>query len=756
MTCPKCDPAHNVRHSSTKQNGTHTKPTNRSKLFRVAVAGNPNSGKSTIFNALTGARQEVGNWPGKTVEKREGRLTIDDHTFEVVDLPGTYSLTPYSAEETIALDYLLDENPDVVIIVVDASNLERNLYLTVQIVEMGLSVVVALNMMDMVESRGISIDLDLLSRGLGQVHLVPTVARQAQGIEALKACILDLAITPPDNSQQAFKVDYGADIEAGITQLENLITGKKPRWLAIKLLENDPGIAARLADQAEALSCAQEEIRQLESITGDETDILITDRRYGYINGLVHQVVKRPGLDRFTLSDKVDRVLTHPAVGIPVFVAVMWFVFQMTANVSAYYLDWIDGVFGGPVTRWALAVLNLLGLGGSWVESMVVDGVIAGVGGVLVFIPVLMFMYFFIALLEDSGYIARAALLMDRSMRFIGLHGKSFIPMVLGFGCTVPAIYATRTLDNPRDRLLTGLLVPFMSCGARLPVYVVIGTAFFGANAGTLVFSMYMLGIVVAILVGLVLKRTLLRTEEDSPFVIELPPYRAPSIKGVLIHTWERTYDFIRNATTIILLVSICIWLLMSIPANAPPETRFAQVDTENSALAAVGGAIAPALKPAGFGTWEASSALITGFVAKEIVVSTLSQVYVGGEIEQAAEPTTFLQDLSEIGLTFLVATWDTLRGTVSLIPGVNLFGEAEEEAVDPSLAIALRGAFTPLSAVAYCVFVLLTVPCMATITTLRQEFGAKWMAFSIGLALVISWTAAVLVYQSGSLLGLG
>ncbi len=752
MTCPKCDHAQALRHDSTKQNDTQTNPTDQSKPFRVAVAGNPNAGKSTIFNALTGARQEVGNWPGKTVEKREGHLTIDSHDFEIVDLPGTYSLTPFSAEETIALDFLLDENPDVVVVVVDASNLERNLYLTIQIVEMGLPVIVALNMMDMVEARGISIDLDRLSHGLGQVHLVPTVARLARGTNELKDCILKLAMT---HNQQAFKVDYGADIEAGITRLENLITGRNPRWLAIKLLENDPGIAARLADQAEALHLAQEEIGQLESISGEEADILITDRRYGYINGLVHQVVKRPGIDRFTLSDKIDRVLTHPVVGIPVFIAVMWFVFQMTANISAYYLDWIDGVFGGPVTRWALAVLNLLGLGGTWVESMVVDGVIAGVGGVLVFIPVLMFMYFFIAMLEDSGYIARAALLMDRSMRFIGLHGKSFIPMLLGFGCTVPAIYATRTLDNPRDRLLTGLLVPFMSCGARLPVYVVIGTAFFGVNAGTLVFAMYMLGIVIAILVGLALKRTLLRTEEDSPFVIELPPYRAPSIKGVLIHTWERTYDFIRNATTIILLVSICIWLLMAIPADAPPEAHFAQVDTEHSALAVVGGAIAPALKPAGFGTWEASSALITGFVAKEIVVSTLSQVYVGGEIEEATEPTTFLQDLGEIGLSFLKATWDTIRATISLIPGVNLFGEAEEEAVDPALAVALRGAFTPLSAVAYCVFVLLTVPCMATITTLRQEFGGKWTAFSIGLAMAVSWTAAVLVYQGGLLLGI-
>ncbi|HOA24156.1 MAG TPA: ferrous iron transport protein B [Aggregatilineales bacterium] len=742
--------------------------------FHVALAGNPNCGKTTIFNALTGARQHVGNWPGKTIERKEGQIELHGYDFTLVDLPGTYSLSAFSAEEIVAMDYLLDARPDVVVIAVDAGNLERNLYLATQIIETKLPAVLALNMMDAAEARGLSIDTARLSAALG-VPVVPMVARSGRGLEALKAQMFDAALNREEpctcGCTPEKLVDYGREVEREIAALQDIARTHPvlrhrydTRWLAIKLLESDPNILARVSalDGTEALlDAAQAGIRRIEAALGDDSDILITDRRYGFINGLVREVVKRPPLDRHTRSDRIDQVLTHPLLGLPVFAVMMWLVFQMTANVSSYYVDWIDGVIAGPLTRWTAALLGSVGLGGTWVESLVLDGVFGGVGGVLVFIPVLAFTYFFIALLEDSGYMARAAFLMDRFMHWLGLHGKSFIPMLLGFGCSVPGVYATRTLENERDRLLTGLLVPFMSCGARLPVYIVIGVALFGARAGTLVFAMYILGIVVAILVGLLLKHTLFRSDEEAPFVIELPPYRVPSLKSVLLHTWERTKGFVEHATSVILIASIIVWLLVSIPVTAAGEASFAQVDAENSALAAVSRWIAPAFEPAGFGNWQSASSLVTGFIAKEMIVSTLNITYTGeAEVEEDVA-TTFWQDLGEIGLTFVQATWDTIRATLSLLPGVDLFANepvdpVEEAGGNATLVATLQSAFTPLSAVAFTVFVLLTAPCVTTMAALRHEFGTKWMAFSVGFMLTIAWLGAVLVYQGGRLLGLG
>jgi len=489
---------------------------------------------------------------------------------------------------------------------------------------------------------------------------------------------------------------------------------------------------------------------------GEDTDILIPDRRYGFINGLVREVVTRPPLDRRTRSDRVDSVVTHPLLGLPIFALAMWLIFQVTANVSAFYVDWIDATISGPLARWLGALLGFAGLGGTWVESLVLDGALAGVGGVVVFVPVLAFTYFFIAVLEDSGYMARAAFLMDRFMHHIGLHGKSFIPMLLGFGCNVPGVYATRTLDNPKDRLLTTLLVPFMSCGARLPVYMVIGAAFFGRGAGTLVFAMYLTGVVVAVLIGIGMKKTVFREKEQAPFVIELPPYRLPAVQSVLIHTWERTKSFVQEATPLILIASVIVWGLTSIPVHGG---RFAQVDTQDSALATISGWVAPVFQPAGFGTWEATSSLVTGFVAKEVIVSTLSVVMVGEDINAPAAdaaPTSFWRDLADVGIGFAAATWDTVRGTISLIPGVNLLAADAGAPVDDGLAAALRGAFSPLAAVAFCVYVLLTAPCVTTMAALKSEFGPRWMAFSVGLMLVVAWVAAVGVYQTGMLLGVG
>ena len=564
-------------------------------------------------------------------------------------------------------------------------------------------------------------------------------------------------MTPHDlaYTKGRFLVDYGREVEEEIAHLQQVIE-KVPeltaryssRWLAIKLLEEDKRIIPKVeaVGEEEIISQARKSVAHLQSIYNEDVDTIIASRRYGFISGLVKEVVRRPIVERLTFSDKVDKVVTNRILGIPIFLVAMWFVFKMTAEVSGAYLDWVDSVIGGPITHWIVAILNLVNLGGTWFESLVVDGIIAGVGGVLVFVPVLLFLYFFLALLEDSGYMARAAFVMDRLMHSLGLHGKSFMPMIIGFGCSVPAIYATRTLENEDDRILTGLLVPLMSCGARLPVYTIFAAAFFPTHAGWFIFGLYLFGIVMAIVSGMVFKRTLFRGKPPSPFVMELPPYRLPTLKGVLIHMWERSSVFVRKAGTIIMVVSIVLWFLMSIPwgVENPRDSLFGKASA----------AIAPVLAPAGFGDWEATGALVAGFIAKEVVVGTMNQIYVGGaEEEEAEEPTTFLQDLGGIATGFWDATVDTVKMTVSIIPGVNLMGEEEEEE-DTALTTALQGAFTPLSALAFTVFVLLYIPCMVAVAAQRQEYGIKWTVFSAAYLTGLGWVVATLIYQGGRLLG--
>jgi ferrous iron transport protein B len=550
-------------------------------------------------------------------------------------------------------------------------------------------------------------------------------------------------------------VDYGREVEEEITRLQEVIekvpelTARYPsRWLAIKLLEEDKEVIPKVeaAGGEEIISQVRKSVAHLQSIYNEDVDTIVASRRYGFINGLVKEVVRRPIAEKLTFSDKVDKVVTNRILGIPIFLVAMWFVFKMTAEVSGAYTDWVDDVINGPVTHWIVTILNLVNLGGTWFESLVVDGIIAGVGGVLVFVPVLLFLYFFLALLEDSGYMARAAFVMDRLMHSLGLHGKSFMPMIIGFGCSVPAIYATRTLENEDDRILTGLLVPLMSCGARLPVYTIFAAAFFPEHAGWFIFGLYLFGIVMAIVSGMVFKRTLFKGKPPSPFVMELPPYRLPTLKGVLIHMWERSSVFVRKAGTIIMAVSIVLWFLMSIPwgVENPRDSLFGKASA----------AIAPVLAPAGFGDWEAAGALVTGFVAKEVVVGTMNQIYVGGtKEEEAEEPTTFLQDLGGITTGFWNATVDTVKMTASIIPGVNLIGEEEEEE-DTALTAALQGAFTPLSAIAFAVFVLLYIPCMVAVAAQRQEYGSKWTVFSALYLTTLGWVVSTLIYQGGRLLG--
>ena len=575
-------------------------------------------------------------------------------------------------------------------------------------------------------------------------------------------------------SRGVFLVDYGRETEEEIARLQEEIEqspelSKKysSRWLAVKLLEEDSNIQAKvqaIPGGASILAKAQNGIKHLRNVYGDDVDTIIADRRYGFISGLVKETVRRTIEQRITSSDKIDKIVTNRILGIPIFLVAMWIMFQMTANASGPYLDWVDGVIGGPLTNWVVAVLNLLGLGGTWVESLAVDGVIAGVGGVLVFVPVLLFLYFFLAILEDSGYMARAAFVMDRLMHALGLHGKSFLPMIVGFGCTVPAIYATRTLESEDDRVLTSLIVPLMSCAARLPVYILLATVFFVNRAGQVIFWLYVLGIVMAIITGMVFKRTIFANKPPSPFVMELPPYRMPTLKGVLIHMWERTSTFVRKAATIIMATSIVIWFLMSMPwgVENPRDSYFGKVSA----------AIAPVFAPLGCGNWEASGSLITGFIAKEVVVGTMSQIYgseeeaaavteaveeaTPGEVEEEEATPTFFEDLGGIVTSFIDATVDTVKTVISIIPGVDLIGGEEEEEGDTALLTGLQQNFTPLSAVAFMVFVLLYTPCMVAIAAQRAEFGTKWMLFGAGYLLILAWVVSVIVYQGGRLLGYG
>lgn len=558
------------------------------------------------------------------------------------------------------------------------------------------------------------------------------------------------------NIQSLFKLDYGGKIEREIAKLIAAFEeikfepGRYPkRWLALKLLESDPDILERvqaMPNGEKLVALAKQGAEHVQSMLGDEFDLLTADRRYGFINGVVRQSLHRPQMDRITLTDRIDDIVTHKWFGLPVFFAVMYIVFRLVIDVSSPFLDWTDAVINGPIANGLRFLLDLVPLP-AWIHSLVIDGIVAGVGGVLVFVPGLLILYFFLALLEDSGYMSRAAFVMDRFMRVVGLHGKSFIPMILGFGCAVPAIYATRTIASRRDRVLTALLVPLMSCSARLPVYVVFGLAFFGARAGTVIWAMYALGILVAMLAGMVFTRTILKPDATSAFVLELPPYRQPALKSVLIHMWENTREFVRKAGTMILFASVVMWLLLNLPWGV--------ADQRDSYFGKVSSAISPVFIPLGFGSWETGGALVSGFMAKEIVVSTMSQIYLGGEVVAPAEPTTFSEDLIGIGTGFVDATISSGRILLSIIPGVNFVGE-ETEREDTALSLALRARFTPLSALSLLIFVLLYVPCVATLGAIKHEFGTSWALTSAVYQTVVAWVVSFIIYQSGLLLGLG
>jgi ferrous iron transport protein B len=725
------------------------------KTITVAVAGNPNAGKSTLINALAGTRLHVGNWPGVTVEKKEALFEFEGTKIRIVDLPGTYSLSPYSQEEIIARDYLVQERPDVIVNVVDATNLERNLYLTVQLLELDIPIIMALNIFDEAEKKGYRIDAQAMAKML-DIRVVPTVATKNIGL----ADLIREAIRCAEHhaAQSPKHLNYGEDLEIAARSMEEHLraehaelAGRFPlRWLAFKLLEGDAQVLAQtgLEDQG----VLDHTLEHLHAAHGDDIESLMADARYAQATGLTREVMTKPeAANSVELTERIDRIVLHRFFGIPIFFFAMWLVFKLTFDISAPFADWLDTVTAGPVMRWVAAIVAFLHAP-EWVVSLATDGVIAGVGSVLVFVPVIFAMMFFITFLEGSGYMARAAFVMDRAMHAIGLHGKSFIPMLLGFGCNVPAIYATRTLENPRDKALTALLIPLMSCGARLPVYVVFIGAFFAGSAGTVLWSLYVLGIVLAVLMGVVFKKTLFRG--DSPmFIMELPPYRLPSLRSLLIHTWEKGRHFLIKAGTYILAVSILVWFLLNLPWGVEHK--------KDSYLGQVGQVIAPVFAPLGFGTWEASSSLISGLIAKEIIVGTMGEIYApAAAAEETGGPApTLSEDLREIVFSFAGAVRDSVGNVVATFGITTMSAEesGEETAELAPLRTAIKNQFDPLSAYAFITFVLLYMPCVIAAVAMVQEFGTwKWYGIAVAYQSALAWGAAFIIYQGGRLLGLG
>lgn len=564
-------------------------------------------------------------------------------------------------------------------------------------------------------------------------------------------------MTNPD-SKLAFQIDYGPVIESEIENLRALIEERfvlpdqiKPRWLAVKVLEGETDLLEHFLGVENArvvLARVHSIYKRLEAQVPEGLDIAIADRRYERVGRIVEQSLTRPKVPALSRAEQVDRVVTHPWLGIPIFMMIMFLVFSLVVNVSEPYLEWIDAVIAGPISNWAGFLLSSIGAS-TWLRGLILDGAIAGVGGVLIFIPGLVVLFAFIGLLEDSGYLARVAFVMNRFLAFLGLNGKSFVPLILGFGCAVPGIYATRTLEGRRDRLLTALLVPLMSCSARLPVYVVFGMAFFGRSADRVIWGLYALGIAMAVLLGFFYSRTLLRSSDEMAFLMELPPYRLPRLSNLWIHVSQRTGVFLRNAGTLILAASLVVWLLLNVPPKAS--------GLEQSVFGKVSGFVAPALKPAGFGDWEASGALLSGMVAKELVIATMTQIYLDepGEIEAERE-IDLLQDLLDIGKGFIGATLRAGERFLDVFtPGVQLFGsDGEREEEGTALSFVLHKSFTPLSALAFIVFVSLYTPCMATLGAIRAEFGGWWALFSAVSQTGMAWLVATLVFQLGHLLG--
>ena len=667
------------------------------KDILVALAGNQNCGKTTLFNALTGSNQHVGNFPGVTVEKKEGKVRGHEE-IRIVDLPGIYSLSPYTSEEIVTRDFILNEKPDVILNIVDATNIERNLYLSLQLMELEKPMVIALNMMDEVTRSGNHIDVEQLSEKL-EVRVVPISASRRDGIDDLVAALMEAAA-----AEAHFDLDFcSGAIHRAIHSIAHIVedhaqqAGIPKRFAATKLVDGDAPMQQLLQLHDSDMDIIEHIIRQMEKELGTDREAALADMRYSYIESLVAQCVTRHNETREQQrSEKIDHWLTHKYLGIPIFLGIMLLIFYLTfvpigGTLQSLLESGID-----MFVSWLDAQMDIWQVS-SWLHSLVIDGICAGVGSVLSFLPLIVVLFFFLSLLEDSGYMARVAYIMDKALRKIGLSGKSFVPMLIGFGCSVPAIMATRTLSSERDRKMTIILTPFMSCSAKLPIYGMITAAFFSHNAAIVMLAVYLIGILVAILCGLLFKRTLFRGN-PVPFVMELPAYRIPDARSVLMHMWEKAKDFLHRAFTIIFVATIVIWFLQSYDFSF-----HAVSDASGSILATIGTKIAWIFEPLGFADWRASSALITGITAKESVVSTLS----------------------------------ILTGATT----------------DAGLSSVLQTMFTPLSAFAFLCFTVLYMPCVAAFAATKRELGTLKEALGAVLfQTAVAYIVALVIYQAGSI----
>ena len=714
----------------------------------VAIAGNPNCGKSAAFNSLTGIRQKTGNWPGVTVDRKEGQFNLDGKDVTIYDLPGIYSMDASSLDEKVTCDYLLSRDAQLIINVVDAANLERNLYLTVQLLEMGVPMVLALNMMDVARKRGISIDTDKLSRQLG-CPVVPIVAVTGEGIDALKDSIT--AVTQ-GQATGGYRLAHEDIVEQAVADLLPRMAAETHvetrHWLALKLLEGDQYAKERcdesIQDQVSVWRAA------IEDRSGEDADIHIADSRFGHAHALAQSVVQYKKQIGRTVTDHIDRLVLSPVFGIPVFLGVMYLMFMFTINIGGAFIDMFDGIAGALFVDGLGELITALGLH-DLIRIVLADGVGGGIQVVATFIPVIAALYLFLSIVEDSGYMARAAFVMDRFMRSIGLPGKAFVPLIVGFGCNVPAVMATRTLENERERKLTILMNPFMSCGARLPVYALFVAAFFPTNGQNLVFALYLIGIIVAILTGLIMKRTLL-SGESTGFMMELPPYHLPTLKGILLRTWDRVRVFIRDAGKVIVIMVLVINILNSIGTDG----SFGNEDSDNSVLGAISQSITPVFKPMGISeeNWPAVFGIMTGVLAKEVVVGTLDTLYSSmarqeDDVSQREDSFDFWIAMGDALQTVpenLSGLKDMLLDPVGL--GVGDISSVETAAAEQEVQTGTFGAMVKrfdgsAGAFAYLLFILMYTPCVATIAAIKREAGTQWAIF------VTSWTTAIAYYLS-------
>ena len=680
--------------------------------IKIALAGNPNCGKTTMFNALTGANQYVGNWPGVTVEKKEGKLKGKRGKGEeiiVTDLPGIYSLSPYTLEEVVSRDYVLKENPDVIIDLVDATNIERNLYLTTQLIETGVPVVIALNMADLLEKRGIKIDTKRLSMLL-DCPIIETSALKGEGLDKL----IDEAVTVAKKSSVDLPKDiFSKEMEEAVTEVKSVlpdsITDDKKRWYAVKFLENDEKVKEAMKLSASAQAVVDKNRQNLEKKHDDDMESIVTDERYKFIQKIVNTTVKK-AKDKLTVSDKIDRIVTNRILGIPIFIAIMWLVYYVSVTtVGTFVTDWTNDVFVVAIQDFATKILSGIGAG-DVVMGLVVDGIIGGLGAVLGFVPQMAILFLFLSILEDCGYMVRIAFVMDRVFRHFGLSGKSFIPLLISSGCGIPGIMASKTIEQDNDRRLTIMTATFIPCGAKLPVIALMGGVIAGETAGYAESSfiaplMYFIGIVAVLVAAIILKKTKPFSGKPAPFVMELPQYHIPQVKTVLLHVWERLKGFIIKAGTILFLACVVMWFLGGFGFT---DGGFGMVeDSADSLMAAIGGVIAPIFAPLGFGEWQPVAASISGFTAKEAIVSTMGVLAnVAGDTEDAV---------------------NVAAGVASWFP-------------------------TGIAAFSFLMFNLLDSPCLAAIATMAKEMNdRKWFWFAILFQNIFAYIVCLCFYQIGS-----